>query len=310
MIPLAPSAAAADVLRDELGCRTENLHKFHHTHTSAPLGGQRPIDEWFQLQPGDLVLVDEAGMAGTRHLDWLTAYARDRGALVRLLGDPAQLSSVEAGGALRLLADDTDAVELTDLHRFHDPDEGKATLAIRDGRTEGIEFYDTHDRISSGARHELLDQAFAAWDADQSAGLDTLLIAASTADVVALNTRARAARVRAGTVDDAGSRAGGRNRRRRRRPRRHPTQRPPAHHARRVASSRTATPGPSTDGTATATSPWSAPTTPRSACLTTTSRNTSSSATPPPQHAPKAAPSTPHTPSSTAATPAKPSTSR
>ena len=36
VIPLAPSAAAADVLRDELGCRTENLHKFHHTHTSAP----------------------------------------------------------------------------------------------------------------------------------------------------------------------------------------------------------------------------------------------------------------------------------
>lgn len=204
VIPLAPSAAAADVLRDELGCRTENLHKFHHVHTNASTAGQSQRDEWFQLQPGDLVLVDEAGMAGTRHLDWLTRYARDRGAVVRLLGDPAQLSSVEAGGALRLLADDTDAVELTDLHRFHDPNEAHATLAIRDGRPEGIEFYATHDRIKSGARHELIDQAFAAWRADQSAGLDTLLIAASTTEVTALNTKARAARVRAGAVEDRG----------------------------------------------------------------------------------------------------------
>ncbi len=114
VIPLAPSAAAADVLRDELGCRTENLHKFRHTHATARLAMDRqPADEWFQLQPGDLVLVDEAGMAGTRNLDWLTSYARERGAVVRLLGDPAQLSSVEAGGALALLAGDTDAVELT-----------------------------------------------------------------------------------------------------------------------------------------------------------------------------------------------------
>ena len=73
VIPLAPSAAAADVLRDELGCRTENLHKFRHTHASQPPAGQATIDEWFQLQPGDLVLVDEAGMAGTRNLDWLTS---------------------------------------------------------------------------------------------------------------------------------------------------------------------------------------------------------------------------------------------
>lgn len=204
VIPLAPSAAAADVLRDELGCRTENLHKFHHAHTNAPAGGQSQRDEWFQLQPGDLVLVDEAGMAGTRHLDWLTSYARDRGAVVRLLGDPAQLSSVEAGGALRLLADDTDAIELTDLHRFHDPVEAEATLAIRDGRADGIEFYATHDRIRSGGRHELLEQALTAWRTDQSAGLDTLLIAASAGDVAALNTRARAARVRAGAVEDQG----------------------------------------------------------------------------------------------------------
>ena len=99
VVPLAPSASAAEVLAKELGCRAENLHKFHHAHSS----GHAADDPWFNLQPGDLVLVDEAGMAGTRRLDWLVTYARERGAVVRLLGDPSQMSAVEAGGALRLL---------------------------------------------------------------------------------------------------------------------------------------------------------------------------------------------------------------
>jgi ATP-dependent exoDNAse (exonuclease V) alpha subunit len=110
VIPLAPSAAAAEVLGNELGCRAENLHKFHHTHTSDN-SSRSARDAWFTLTPGDLVLVDEAGMASTRHRDWLTTYARERGPIVRLLGDPAQLNTVEAGGMLRLLARDTNAVE-------------------------------------------------------------------------------------------------------------------------------------------------------------------------------------------------------
>ena len=149
VIPLAPSATAAEVLGAELGCRAENLHKFRHAHDTAPTG--RPDDPWFVLEPGDLVLVDEAGMAGTRNLDWLTHYARERGAVVRLLGDPAQLTSVEAGGVLRLLAHDAGAVELTDLHRFTDPDEANATLGIREGRPEALDFYRTHDRVHAGS---------------------------------------------------------------------------------------------------------------------------------------------------------------
>jgi ATP-dependent exoDNAse (exonuclease V) alpha subunit len=45
-------------------------------------------------------------MAGTLELDALTAKARDAGAKVLLVGDPAQLSPVAAGGAFRLLVSD------------------------------------------------------------------------------------------------------------------------------------------------------------------------------------------------------------
>jgi conjugative relaxase-like TrwC/TraI family protein len=213
VIPLAPSAAAADVLGSELGCRAENLHKFRHRHENR--SGRGKSDDWFVLRPGDLVLVDEAGMAGTRNLDWLTTYTRERGAVVRLLGDPAQLSSVEACGALRLLANDVGAVELTDLHRFTDPDEAAATLGLRDGRAEALDYYFDRERVRHGSNDAMREAAYEAWAADTGAGHTSLLIAGSRTEVAALNTRARVDRIHHGVVQpdgvdlSDGTRAGG-----------------------------------------------------------------------------------------------------
>jgi conjugative relaxase-like TrwC/TraI family protein len=199
VVPLAPSAASAKVLADELGCRAENLHKFQHMHTTGELD-----DDWYRLQPGDLVLVDEAGMAGTRRLDWLTRYARERGALVRLLGDHAQMSAVEAGGAFRLLTHDVGAIELDQLHRFKDPQEATATLQLREGNTEALDFYLTRDRVRSGTDAAMLEQSYEAWANDTRQGRASLLIASSSEDVTALNARARLERVHLGEVASSG----------------------------------------------------------------------------------------------------------
>ena len=63
VIPLATSAAAAEVLAHDLGRRAENLHKY--THELAHRSGDRPssADPFFDLMAGDVLLVDEAGMA-------------------------------------------------------------------------------------------------------------------------------------------------------------------------------------------------------------------------------------------------------
>jgi conjugative relaxase-like TrwC/TraI family protein len=200
VVPLAPSAAAADVLGTELGVRAENLHKFQHAHT----GDTPSTDPWFRLQPGDLVLVDEAGMAGTLRLDWLTRYARERGAVVRLLGDPAQLSAVEAGGALRLLVNDVGAIELDRLHRFHHPAEAEATLKLRNGDSTGLDFYFANDRVTTGSNDAMLEAAYEAWASDTRNGHTSLLIAATNQDVTALNTRARLERIHTGQVEPDG----------------------------------------------------------------------------------------------------------
>jgi ATP-dependent exoDNAse (exonuclease V) alpha subunit len=85
-VPLATSAAAADVLGRELTVQADNLHKFLHEWTTGKFaarlrtGASMPSHvRMFALRPGDVVLVDEAGMAGTFLLDQLVQIAAARG---------------------------------------------------------------------------------------------------------------------------------------------------------------------------------------------------------------------------------------
>ncbi len=52
-----------------------------------------------------LVIVDEASLASTAHLDALLRHATTAGAKLLLVGDHHQLGAVEAGGAFALLVE-------------------------------------------------------------------------------------------------------------------------------------------------------------------------------------------------------------
>jgi len=198
LIPLASSAKAAQVLGEELGLRAENLHKFLHENRTTG------TDPWFRLGPRDVVLVDEAGMAGTLQLAEIAALARQAGASVRLIGDPAQLASVEAGGALRLLESEVGGARLDHLHRFADPDEAAATLQLREGNPDALGFYLGRSRVQHGSREAMLEAAYDGWAADVRAGLTSVLVAMHGDDVRSLNARARAERVAGGQVEPDG----------------------------------------------------------------------------------------------------------
>jgi hypothetical protein len=211
VIPLATSAASAAVLGKDLGTKAENLHKFLWEYTQGPYakhlraGADVLVHRaGYALRPGDVVLVDEAGMAGTMNLDRLITIAADRGATVRLLGDYRQLSAVETGGALRLIANETGAVELTHLHRFHDKNEAAATLKLRVGDGAGLDFYMHNDRVKGGSRQAMVEAAYNGWKTDMLAGKKTLITAAHGVDVTALSAQARADRVSAGQVERDG----------------------------------------------------------------------------------------------------------
>jgi hypothetical protein len=113
---------------------------------------------------------------------------------VLLVGDWAQLSSVEAGGAFSMLVSDRgDLVpELTDVRRFKCPWERAASVELRLGHESAISAYEAHDRIAEGNREEVLFALYAAWRADIDAGRTSVMIAPDTATVGELNRRARA----------------------------------------------------------------------------------------------------------------------
>lgn len=192
VVGLAPSAVAAAVLAEDLGIATENTAKWWTNHT---LHGTT-------FTAGQLVIIDEASLAGTHSLDRITALAEQAGAKVLLVGDYAQLHSVDAGGAFNLLVNDRDdAPELTDIHRFTHVWEKTASLSLRHGRTEIIDTYRAHDRIQGGDEEAMIDAAYAAWRADQQDGRATVLVTDSNESVFALNQRARIDLILDGTVN-------------------------------------------------------------------------------------------------------------
>ena len=125
---MANAATAADKLGTEIGIRAQTIARVVTLHEHGLLTEE-------MLHSGDMLLVDEAGSAGTIELDALRAIAVERGAVIRLVGDWRQSGAPAAGGALRLLAAELGAEELLEVHRFADPAEAKASLALRSGDT-------------------------------------------------------------------------------------------------------------------------------------------------------------------------------
>src|SRR5699024_7477339 len=128
LIALAPSRQAASVLGAELESHATTIDSWLLSKGSA-------------LSTGDVVLIDEAGMAGTRKIREVARRAEEAGAHVRLIGDYRQLSAIESGGALRLIHRIAGGPELEDVFRFNDHDEREASLVLRDGdETKGNVF--------------------------------------------------------------------------------------------------------------------------------------------------------------------------
>jgi conjugative relaxase-like TrwC/TraI family protein len=212
VIGLATAASAADVLRKDLTkgrnpgpeqITTETLAKFLHAHGT---GNPRSLS----LKPGDVVIVDEAGMASTRDLAKVLAITEGAGALVRFAGDHNQLTAIGAGGALRLIAHQVGAVELEEIYRFKNPDgspnteEAEASLVLRDPETvrgaSAFDWYRENGRIVAGGTERMVNDAYAAWQQAVDNGETALMMAADNATVRELNARAQAHRIASGVI--------------------------------------------------------------------------------------------------------------
>lgn len=196
VIGMAPTAAAAAVMRSEMRINADTVDKILTDWQS----GKKPLD----VRPGDVLLVDEAGMIATPKMEKILTLAQERGALVRALGDYRQLSAVGSGGALRLVDREIGAVHLDELFRFKNPEEAAATLSLREpplvGTDKPFEWYKDNNRVVAGDADAMIEDVFRKYSTDVTAGKQSIMIASTNETVTRLNDLAQAHAIEHGQV--------------------------------------------------------------------------------------------------------------
>ncbi|MEN3300401.1 MobF family relaxase, partial [Pseudonocardia sp.] len=141
VIGVATSQRAAQVLEDD-GVTAMNTTRFLNRFAPNERGQVRD-----RLRPGDLVVVDEAGMSATGELDRIAKLVGEAGGKLLYTGDPEQLVAVGAGGMLDLLVRDNGAYELTEIRRFAEPWERAASLRLRSRDASVLGLYEDSGRL-------------------------------------------------------------------------------------------------------------------------------------------------------------------
>ena len=181
----ALSGIAAENLEGGSGIRSRTIASLEHAW-----GQGRE-----QLGPRDVLVVDEAGMIGSRQMERVLSQARDAGAKVVMVGDPEQLQAIEAGAAFRSVTERHGAAEITEIRRQREGWQRDATRALATGRTgEAIHAYDGKGMVHAAdtreqARGELVD----GWDRARQAepGKSRIILTHTNAEVQSLNGEAR-----------------------------------------------------------------------------------------------------------------------
>ena len=143
----------------------------------------------------DVLVIDEAGMVGTRQLERVLSHAAEAGAKILLVGDIRQLQAIEAGAAFRSIHERHGGAEIGEVRRQRDGWQRDATRDLATGRTgESIRAYDAHGMVHEAAtrdeaRNDLVDH----WDRDRRTAPDKsrIILTHTNDEVQALNETAR-----------------------------------------------------------------------------------------------------------------------
>lgn len=178
----ALSAKAANKLGEEAGIPTTTVHSLLHRLQGAPEG------------INTVLILDEAGMVGSRQIAQLIEYAeRDQAKLV-LVGDRHQLQPIDGGAAVRALEERLGCVTLTENVRQAEGWERTALAALRDGSVAAaVRAYREHEAIVTASRlepDELRTKMLTDYHEAVSQGRDAIMLAHRRTDVAFLNARA------------------------------------------------------------------------------------------------------------------------
>jgi Ti-type conjugative transfer relaxase TraA len=147
------------------------------------------------LTDRSILVIDEAGMIGTRQMDRVVSEAEKRGAKVVLVGDPEQLQAIEAGASFRSVAERHGSVEITTIRRQEVDWQRDATRHLATGRTgEALSAYEEAGQIHAAETREAArDALIERWDRDRQTRPDAsrLILTHTNDEVRLLNEAAR-----------------------------------------------------------------------------------------------------------------------
>ena len=148
-----------------------------------------------QLTSRDVLVVDEAGLVGSRQMARVLSAAEAAGAKVVLVGDAEQLQAIEAGAAFRALAERHGAAEISEVRRQRAEWQRNATRELATARTGGaLDRYEAVGMVQGHATQQAARTALVdGWDAvrQQSPQASQVILAYTRVDVAALNGLAR-----------------------------------------------------------------------------------------------------------------------
>jgi len=157
------------------------------------------------LTSRDVLVIDEAGMVGTRQFERVLSHAAEAGAKVVLVGDPQQLQSIEAGAAFRSIHERHGGAEIGEVRRQREDWQRDATRDLATGRTgDAIHAYDSHGMVHAApTREQARDDLIGRWDRERQASPDQsrIILTHTNEQVRELN---EAARERMRAADDIG----------------------------------------------------------------------------------------------------------
>ncbi|MGE3149435.1 MAG: Ti-type conjugative transfer relaxase TraA [Pseudorhodoplanes sp.] len=157
-----------------------------------------------EISRGDVFVIDEAGMVGSRQLARFVGEAERSGAKLVLVGDHEQLQAIGAGAPFRAIAEKIGFAELQDVRRQREDWQREASVSFARHRTaEGlaayadrgaVQFSDTRDE----ARATIVRNYMA--DLEQWPQASRVAMAHRRVDVRALNADIRFARQERGQI--------------------------------------------------------------------------------------------------------------
>ncbi len=222
VLGVAPTGEAASVLAEEIGIECQTVTKLlgdfrlplsaalvHHIRQFIRAAKRKRTRAFRQPRPAKItkktiLLVDEAGMIGTRHMRMIGELVAKGGGTLCLIGDPGQLPAVDSTPPLQALTRLHTSAALTHIQRQKAAWARRAAKAFAQGHvSDALQlFAEKHSITVRDSVEEAIQQACLDWTAEGLLTPHRAAILANTNEIChAANTLCQEHRLRAGTIE-------------------------------------------------------------------------------------------------------------